>query len=142
MPSLSILVIIGRIYRYQFKWNYLKNQKHFAFLVSTLNFEHFQKRRLTAWSLCPLFIFSPNDSPSKTMKMLFISSKKLFSFSRYSNFCISVLPVRHCCRGWSKRNLKVYDIINCLNKNLIIRFVWYLEKKKRYEFETQSIDQH
>ena len=32
------------------------------------------------------FIFSPNDSPSKTMKNV-ISSKKLFSFSRYSNFC-------------------------------------------------------
>ena len=33
-------------------------------------------------------IFPPNDSPSKTVKMFFISSKKLFSFSRYSNFCI------------------------------------------------------
>ena len=36
--------------------------------------------------------FSLNDSPSKTMKMVSISSKKLFSFSRYSNFCISVFP--------------------------------------------------
>ena len=35
-----------------------------------------------------IFIFSPNDSPLKTMKnVYFISSKKLFSFSRYSNFC-------------------------------------------------------
>ena len=35
-----------------------------------------------------LFIFfSPNDSTSKTMKKFFISPKKLFSFSRYSNFC-------------------------------------------------------
>ena len=33
------------------------------------------------------FIFSPNDSASKTIKMSFISSKKLFSFLRYSNFC-------------------------------------------------------
>ena len=33
-----------------------------------------------------IFIFSPNDTPSKTMKNIFISSKKLFSFSRYSNF--------------------------------------------------------
>ena len=39
-----------------------------------------------------IFIFSQNGSPSKTMKMLFISSKKLFSFWRYSIFCISVLP--------------------------------------------------
>ena len=30
------------------------------------------------------FIFSPNDTPSK---MFFISSKKFFSLSRYSNFC-------------------------------------------------------
>ena len=35
------------------------------------------------WSI----FFSPNDSPSKT-EMFFISSKDLFSFSRYSNFCI------------------------------------------------------
>ena len=34
-----------------------------------------------------IFLFSPNDSSSKTMKNVFISSKKLFSFSRYSNFC-------------------------------------------------------
>ena len=38
------------------------------------------------------FIFLSNVRPSKTMKMLFISSKKLFSFSRYSNFCNFSLP--------------------------------------------------
>ena len=38
------------------------------------------------------FYFSPNDSPSKTMKDVFFSSKKLFSFSRYSNVCISTFP--------------------------------------------------
>ena len=32
-----------------------------------------------------VFIFSPNDSPLKTMKNV-ISYKKLFSLSRYSNF--------------------------------------------------------
>ena len=31
--------------------------------------------------------FSSNDRPSKTIKMFFISSKKLFSFLRYSDFC-------------------------------------------------------
>ena len=36
-------------------------------------------------------------------------------------------------------NLKVYDI-NCLNKNLIIHFAWYLGKEKRYDTETLSID--
>ena len=46
----------------------------------------------------------------------------------------------HCFRCWSKINLKVYDVINCLNKNLITYFAWYLEKEKRYEIETLSID--
>ena len=90
------------------------------------------------------FYFSPNDSPSKAMKMFFISSKKLFSFSRYSNFCIfvfpSFFPVSHCFRGWSKKNLKIHVIINCLNKNLIIYFVLYLEKEIRCDIETLSID--
>ena len=34
-----------------------------------------------------IFIFSPNDSPLKTVKNVFISSKKVFSLSRYSKFC-------------------------------------------------------
>ena len=91
-----------------------------------------------------VFIFSPNDSLQKLCKMLFISSKKLFSFSRYSNFCISslpsFLPVGRCFRKWSQTNLKVYDITNCLNKNSITHFLLYLEKEKRYDIETFFID--
>ena len=34
-----------------------------------------------------IFLFTQNDSPLMTIKMFFISSKKLFSFSGYSNFC-------------------------------------------------------
>ena len=79
----------------------------------------------------------------KLWKMFFISSRKLFSFLRYLNFCIFVFPlffpVSHCYRGWSKKNLKIYDVINCLNKNLITYFVWYLEKEKRCDIETLSI---
>ena len=41
--------------------------------------------------------------------------------------------------GW-KPYIKVYDIINCLNKNLTTHFVWYLEKEKSYDIETFSID--
>ena len=70
--------------------------------------------------------------------MLFISTKKLFSFSRYSSFCISDFPLAFCFREWLKINLKTYDVINCLNKNLITRFIWYLEKEKRYDIETLS----
>ena len=50
------------------------------------------------------------------------------------------LPVGHCFGGWSKINLKVHDVINCLNKNSVTHFVWYLGKEKRYDNETLSID--
>ena len=33
------------------------------------------------------------------------------------------LLASHCFRGGSKKNLKVYDVINCLNKNLLTHFV-------------------
>ena len=46
-----------------------------------------------------------------------------------------LLPVGHYFRGWSKMNPKVYDVINCLNKNSVTNFVWYLEKEKRYDIE-------
>ena len=45
-----------------------------------------------------------------------------------------------CFRGWFKKNPKVYGIINCLNKNLITHFVWYLKKEIRCDIETLSID--
>ena len=90
------------------------------------------------------FYFHQMVTLQKPWKMFFVSLKKFFSFSRYSSFCNSVfplfLPVNHCFRSWFKINLKVYDIINCLNKNLITHFVWYLEKEKRYDIETLSID--
>ena len=50
------------------------------------------------------------------------------------------LHVSHCFRGCSKVNLKVYDIINCLHKNLTTQFVWYLEKEKKYDSKILSID--
>ena len=50
------------------------------------------------------------------------------------------LPVSHCLRAGSKLNLKVYDVIKCLNKNLITHFVLYLETEVRWDIETLSID--
>ena len=61
---------------------------------------------------------------------------QIFVFPSFRLF----LPVIHCFRSWSKINLKVYDIINCLNKDLITHFVWYLGKEKRYDIENLSID--
>ena len=49
-------------------------------------------------------------------------------------------PVSHCFRGLIKRNLKVYDVINCLNENSITYIVSYLEKEIRCDIETLSID--
>ena len=79
-----------------------------------------------------IFYFSPNDSPSKTMKSVFYFVWKALPLF----FSLSV----HCFRGCSKINLKVYNVINCLNKNLITHFVLYSKKEKSYGIETLSID--
>ena len=90
------------------------------------------------------FYFSPNYSPSKTEKYFLFHLKSSFRSRDYQIFVFPssplFFPVSHCFRGCSKINLKIYDVINCLNKNLITHFVWYLEKKKRYGIETLSID--
>ena len=95
--------------------------------------------------MCLLFfIFPQNDSPKIILKNVIFSSKKLFSFSRYSNMCISLVrpffPVGHCFTVWLKINLKVYVAINRPNKNLIVHFVWYLDKEKSYGIEILSFD--
>ena len=91
-----------------------------------------------------IIIFHRMIGLQKLWKMFFISSKKLFSFSRYSNFCVfvfpSFFPVSHCFSGWFKRILQVHDVINCLNKNLITHFVWCLEKEIGRDIEILSID--
>ena len=78
------------------------------------------KLKLVSAIFYHIFIFHQMVALQKLWKIFFISSKKLVSFSRYSNFCIFVFPsfssVSHCFTGWSKKNLKVYDVINCLNK--------------------------
>ena len=88
-----------------------------------------------------LFLYQMIALP-KLWKMVFISSGKLITFSRYFVF-LSLplfLPVSHCFGGWLKINLKVHDVIKCLNKNSITHFVWYFEREKRYDIETLSID--
>ena len=91
-----------------------------------------------------VFIFHHMIALQKLWKMFFISSKKLFSFLRYLNFCIFVFScfflLRHCFRSWFKKNLRIYDVSNCLNKNLITQFVWYLGKEIRCDTETLCID--
>ena len=105
------------------------------FWVQDNSFRKTLKLKLMSAIFYQIFIFHQTIALQKLWKMVFILSKKLFSFSRCSRFCISVLlfffPVSHCFWGCSKINLKVYDVINCLNKNLITHFVWYLEKEKK-----------
>ena len=93
-----------------------------------------------------IFIFHQMvGSPSKTMKNVFLFHlKSSFRFRDIQIFVFSssplFFPVSHRFRGWVKKNLKVYNVINCLNNNLITHFVWYLEKKIRCDIETLSID--
>ena len=91
------------------------------------------------------FLFLTKWYPFKNYEKCFLLHQKssfrtqdiqIFVFSSSPLF----FPVSHCLRGWSKKNLKIYDVINCLNKNLITRFVWYLEKEIRCDNETLSID--
>ena len=83
------------------------------------------------------FSFQPNYSPSQTMKKTIVL--EIFKFL-YFHLPPLFFPVSHGVRGCLKINLKVYDVINCLNRYLITHFVWYLGKEKSYDIETLSID--
>ena len=87
---------------------------------------------------------SLNDSPSKTMKNVFYFIYKALFVLEIFKFLYFSLPLffsmGHCFRGWLKISLKVYNVINCKNRNLITHFVWYLEKEKGYDIETLPID--
>ena len=99
-----------------------------------------QLKKLVSAIFINFLFFNQMIALQKLWKLLFILSTKLFLFLRYSiflHFCPShlFLPVGHCFRGWSKINIKVRHVINCLNKNSITRFSWYLEKERRYDTE-------
>ena len=92
-----------------------------------------------------IFIFHQIMALQKLWKMFFYFIWKALFFLEIFKFLyfrlhLFFFSVSHCFRGWSKKNLKVYDVINCLNKNLITHFVWYLEKEIRCDIETLSID--
>ena len=83
--------------------------------------------------------------PFKNYEKCFLFHQKSSFLSRDNHIFLFLsfplfLAVGHCFRGWSKINLTVYDAINCLNKNLIPHFVCYLDKQKRYNTESLSID--
>ena len=91
-----------------------------------------------------IFIFHEMIALQKLWKMFLFYLKSSF---RSQNIQISVflssllfLSISHCFIGCSRINLQVYHVINCLSKDLITHFVWYLEKEKWYGIETLTID--
>ena len=72
-------------------------------LFKKLNYHPKVKLKLVSAIIYQFFIFYRMIALQKLWNMFFISSKKLFSFSRYSNFCIFIFPtffpVSHCFRG-------------------------------------------
>ena len=87
----------------------------------------------------PIFIFHQMISLQKLWKMFFYFIKKALFVFVFLSFPLFFL-VSHCLRDWSKKNLKIYDVMNCLNKNLITHFVWYIEKEIRCDIKPLSID--
>ena len=74
------------------------------------------------------YFFFTKWQPFKNFEKCFLFHLKSSFRSRDIQFFVFLsfplfLPVGHCFRGWSKINLKVHDVINCLNKNSITHFV-------------------
>ena len=113
-----------------FHWLECQSLQYYLKLVSAIFYQIFISQQMTALQ--------------KLWKMFFISSKTFFHSWDIQIFVFSssplLLPVRHYFRGWSKINLKVYGVTNCLNTNFITYFLWYLEKEKTYDIETLSTD--
>ena len=122
-----------------------KNQICFCFCVHldfSFSYQEFVNKflKLVSASFTRFLFFTKMIPLQKIWEIFFISSRswdiQLFVFPSYNLF----LSVSHWFRAWSKINLKVYDVSNCLNKNLITHFVWYLQKRKRYGIENLLTD--
>ena len=74
--SLKLVIIISKSFL-------LKSRKCFRVIYSL---------KLVSAIFYQIFVSHQMIALQKLWKMFFISSKKLFSFSKYSNFCISVFP--------------------------------------------------
>ena len=105
-----------------------------------------QQLKLVSAIFYQIFIFLQMIALQKLwMKKCFLFHLKIsFCSQDIQIFVLSSFPffsaVSHCLSGQSKKNLKVYDVINCLSKKLITHFVWYLEKEIRCDTETLSIN--
>ena len=100
---------------------------HSLKLVSAILYQTFIFYQMIA--LQKLFLFHPKSPFGFWDIQIFVFWPSLIFFL-----------VSLCFRSRSKKNLKVYVVINCPNKNLITHFVWYLEKKIMCDIQTLSID--
>ena len=106
-------------------FRYPVHKRCFLFSSPTLNI------KTCVQYLLSNFYFQPNDSPSKTMKKCFLFHlKSSFHFQDIQVFIfwssLLFLPINHCIRRCLKINHKVYDVINCLDKNFITVLVGIL----------------
>ena len=78
------------------------------------------------------------------MKTIFYFIEKAFFVLEIFKFFYFCLPLFFYLSAIAlkvvRKNLKVYNVIYCLNKNLMTHFVWYFEKQKSYDIETLPID--
>ena len=89
------------------------------------------------------FFFFTKWQPFKNYEKCFLFHVKISFCSQDIQIFVFLssslfFPVSHCFRSWFKKNLKFYGVIICLNKSLITRFVWYLEKEIWCVIETLS----
>ena len=88
-PRALILYIV---FNFAFRSSFKQNARYkYLFIISWNNYK-LKLIHVALSSLCPLFFikflfFHQMIGLQKLWKMFFISSKKLFPFSRYSNFC-------------------------------------------------------
>ena len=91
-----------------------------------------------------IFIFHQMIAIQKLWKIIFVSSKKaLFVLEIFKFFYIRpslFFALSAIALEIDSRKMLVYDVVNCLNKNLNTHYVWYLEKEIRCDIGTLSID--
>ena len=118
-----------------------KNHKMtiYLYLTSLLS-----RKWISDFKAVPNFSFFTKQCPSKKYeKWSLFCLKSLFHSQDNHSFVFSsflhVSPVSHCLTRWSKKNIKLYGIINWLNKNLKQYIVRHFEKERRSDMEIWSI---
>ena len=112
------------------------NKKHFL-VLKALYFRHTKQtsRNIADITFKLVFIFFIKWQPLNNFKKCFLFHPKssfhcqdiqIFVFPYSPLF----FPVIHWLRGWWKINPKVYNVSNCLNKNLQHIFFYTLRRKK------------